>query len=159
MVGDAARVLVLGSMPGQASLAAREYYAYKQNAFWRIMGDLIGAGPALPYSRRLEKLKMAGIALWDVMAACERKGSLDADIVAGSIQPNDFAGFFAEYPSISRIFFNGAAAETSFRRLVLPALADRGLHLARLPSTSPAHAASSYADKLAAWSVVLVAPD
>lgn len=159
VVGDGARVLVLGSMPGQASLAAQEYYAYKQNAFWRIMGDLVGAKPELPYAQRLERLKSAGIALWDVMAACERQGSLDADIVASSIQANDFAGFFATYPGISRVFFNGASAETSFRRLVLPALADRGLHLTRLPSTSPAHAASSYADKLAAWSVVLVAPD
>lgn len=159
VVGDAARVLILGSMPGQASLDAQEYYAYKQNAFWRIMGDLIGAGPALPYGQRLARLKSAGIALWDVMAACERKGSLDADIVAGSIQPNDFAGFFAEHPAISHVFFNGAAAETSFRRLVLPGLADRGLHLLRLPSTSPAHAASAYADKLAAWSLVLIAPD
>jgi len=159
VVGDGARVLILGSMPGRASLDAQEYYAYKQNAFWRIMGDLIGAGPALPYAQRLERLKASGIALWDVMAACERQGSLDADIVAGSIQPNDFAGFFAEHPGISRVFFNGAAAETSFRRLVLPRLADRALHLTRLPSTSPAHAASSYADRLAAWSLVLVAPN
>lgn len=159
VVGTGARLLILGSMPGQASLAAQEYYAYRQNAFWRIMGDLIGAGLALPYAQRLARLKAAGIALWDVMAACERQGSLDADIVASSIRPNDFAGFFAEHPGISRVFFNGAATETSFRRLVLPGLANRGLHLLRLPSTSPAHAASSYADKLAAWSVVLVAPD
>lgn len=159
VVGEGARVLILGSMPGQASLNAQEYYAYKQNAFWRIMGDLIGAGPALPYDQRLVRLKASGIALWDVMAACERQGSLDADIVAASIMPNDFAGFFAEHPGISRVFFNGAAAEASFRRLVLPGLAERAPQLTRLPSTSPAHAASAYADKLAAWSVVLVAPD
>jgi len=154
-----ARLLILGSMPGKASLDAARYYAHPRNAFWRIMGDLLGAGPEVAYPQRLEKLTAAGIALWDVMAACERKGSLDADIVGATIRPNDFPAFFAEHPAIAKVFFNGAAAEASFRRLVLPALGNRRLQLLRLPSTSPAHAASSYADKLAAWSLVLGAPD
>lgn len=152
-----ARVLVLGSMPGKASLQAARYYAHERNAFWRIMGDLIGAGPEVPYPQRLEKLKAAGIALWDVMAACEREGSLDADIVSASIQPNDFSAFLAVQRSIRRIFFNGGAAESGFRRLVLPVLNHPDLELVRLPSTSPAHAACGYAEKLAAWSVI-VAP-
>ncbi|HXE38550.1 MAG TPA: DNA-deoxyinosine glycosylase, partial [Azonexus sp.] len=63
-------------MPGQASLDAGEYYAYQHNAFWRLMGDLLGAGPDMPYAQRLVKLQAAGVALWDVMAACERPGSL-----------------------------------------------------------------------------------
>lgn len=149
-----ARILILGSMPGQASLTAGRYYAHERNVFWRIMGDLFGAVPTLDYERRLQRLAAAGIALWDVIGSCERYGSLDADIVAGSVQANDFAGFFAAHPCIERIFFNGTAAETTFRRHVLPELGDRLPPQHRLPSTSPAHAARGYAEKLAAWSVI-----
>jgi len=155
VVAADARRLILGSMPGQASLAAQEYYAHRQNAFWRIMGDLFGAGPVLPYAQRLEKLQAAGIALWDVMAACERPGSLDADIVAESVRVNDFAAFFAVNRGIRQVFFNGAAAETAFRRRVLPALPGCDLVLQRLPSTSPAHAALSYDKKLAIWAQII----
>lgn len=159
-VADAAACrLILGSMPGRASLQADRYYAHPRNAFWRIMGDLLGAGPDLPYGERLEKLQAAGIALWDVIAACRRDGSLDADIVGGSVAVNDFAAFFAAHPAISRVYFNGAAAEAAFRRRVLPGLAGMPLQLFRLPSTSPAHAARSYAEKLAAWSTLLMPPD
>lgn len=150
-----ARVLVLGSMPGRASLAAGQYYAHRQNAFWRIMGDLLGAGPDLPYCERLDCLMRHGVALWDVMAACERPGSLDADIVPASVQANDFAAFFATHVAIDRVFFNGAAAETAFRRHVLPALPKADFLVQRLPSTSPAHAALAYADKRQAWSAIL----
>ncbi len=153
-----ARILILGSMPGRASLDAVRYYAHPRNVFWRIMGDLLGAGPALPYEQRLHKLTAAGIALWDVIAACERYGSLDADIVAGSVQANDFVAFFATHPGIERIYFNGTAAEAAFLRHVLPTLGECRPQRHRLPSTSPAHAARGYAEKLSAWSV-LVAPD
>jgi double-stranded uracil-DNA glycosylase len=149
-----ARVLILGSMPGRVSLDAVRYYAHPRNAFWRIMGDLFGAGPELPYEERLDKLMARGIALWDVIAACERYGSLDADIVAGSVQANDFTAFLAEYPSIEHIYFNGTAAEAAFQRHVLPGLGAPPPRLHRLPSTSPAHAARGYAEKLAAWSVI-----
>jgi hypoxanthine-DNA glycosylase len=155
VVAPGARCLILGSMPGQASLQADRYYAHPRNAFWPIMGELLGAGPALPYEIRLQKLTAAGIALWDVIAACERPGSLDADIVGPSVRPNDFAAFLAAYPAIESVYFNGGAAETAFRRHVLPRLADRPLRLHRLPSTSPAHAARNYAEKLAAWSVIV----
>jgi hypoxanthine-DNA glycosylase len=150
-----ARVLILGSMPGVASLLAGRYYANERNAFWPIMGDLLGAGPALPYEQRLEKLKAAGIALWDVISACERYGSLDSDIVNSSVTANDFSAFFAGHRSIAQVFFNGGAAETSFRRHVLPGLTGIDLQLRRLPSTSPAHAARGYAEKLAAWSAIV----
>lgn len=150
-----ARVLVLGSLPGKASLDAQEYYANQQNAFWRIMGELFDAGPAVPYAQRLERLRLAGIALWDVIAAGERAGSLDADIVKTSVRVNDFSAFFAEHRQIRHVYFNGAAAEAAFRRYVLPLLPDADRLLIRLPSTSPAHAASSYAEKLAAWSAIL----
>lgn len=150
-------MLILGSMPGQASLVAQQYYAYRQNCFWRIMGDLFGAGPQLPYELRLEKLRASGIALWDVIAACQREGSLDADIVGATVRANDFPGFLAGYPAIRRVYFNGAAAETAFRRSVLPGLNGPVLQLQRLPSTSPAHAALPYAEKLAAWSAISTA--
>lgn len=152
-----ARLLILGSLPGKASLVAQEYYANRQNAFWRIMGDLIGAGPALPYAQRLERLRAAGVALWDVIAAGERPGSLDADIVKNSVCVNDFSAFFAVHRGIRRVFFNGGAAEAAFCRHVLPGLPEAELRLIRLPSTSPAHAARCYADKLSAWSAI-VAP-
>jgi len=156
VAGPSARLLVLGSLPGKASLDAQQYYAHRHNAFWRIMGDLIDAGPAVPYAQRLERLGGAGIALWDVIAAGERAGSLDADIVKASVCVNDFSAFFAAHRNIDRIFFNGGVAEAAFRRHVLPELAGMNLQLIRLPSTSPAHAAMSYAAKLAAWSAIVV---
>nr|HRM71210.1 DNA-deoxyinosine glycosylase [Thauera phenylacetica] len=113
-----ARVLVLGSMPGTASLAAAQYYAHPRNAFWPIMGALFGAGPELPYAQRLERLASAGVALWDVIGRCERAGSLDSAIAPASIEANDFAGLFAACPGIDHVFFNGAAAEAAFRRHV-----------------------------------------
>jgi hypoxanthine-DNA glycosylase len=149
-------VLVLGSLPGKASLDAQEYYANPQNAFWRIIGDLLGGGPDLPYAQRLARLRAAGVALWDVIAAGERPGSLDADIVKSSVRVNDFSAFFAIHRQIDRVFFNGGAAEAVFRRHVLPGLQGVAVQLIRLPSTSPAHAARSYAEKLAAWSAIVL---
>lgn len=155
MASADASVLILGSMPGEASLRAGQYYAHGRNAFWRIMGDLLGAGPSLPYRERLARISAARIALWDVIADCERDGSLDAAIVGATVRVNDFAGFFAAHPAIRRVYFNGAAAEANFRRHALSQLPGWSLQLIRLPSTSPAHAAQSYADKLAAWSAIV----
>ena len=149
-----ARILILGSMPGQASLNAGQYYAHPRNAFWPIMGELLGFSPGLSYPQRLQVLQAAGIALWDVIAACERPGSLDAAIVPDSIRANDFAVFFAVHREIRDVFFNGAAAEQAFRRHVAPRPPLAGLRFRRLPSTSPAHAVQGFAQKLAAWSVI-----
>lgn len=155
-VADAtAHVLVLGSMPGVESLRLRQYYAHPRNAFWRIMGDLVGASPELPYATRTRQLKSAGIALWDVLAACMREGSLDADIDADSIIANDLVSFLTRHPRITHVFFNGATAERCFRIHVQPALEPGALHLQRLPSTSPAHATLDYRRKLRAWRVIL----
>ncbi len=151
-VADAdARILILGSMPGKASLRADQYYAHPQNHFWRIIGELTGAGRELPYDDRLRQLKAAGIALWDVLASCERDSSLDADIRTGSMQVNDFGEFFCRHSRLRRVLFNGATAATTFHRLVLPGLSAAHLQLLRLPSTSPANAAMSYERKLQAW--------
>ena len=150
----AARVLILGSMPGTASLNAGQYYAYRHNAFWSIMGALFGAGPEIHYNKRLVILRRAGLALWDVLASCAREGSLDADIDEGTIVPNDFHTFFDAHPRIRHVFFNGSKAQTSFNRYVRPDLRERGLHFTRLPSTSPAHASLPFPRKLQAWRAV-----
>ena len=152
-----ARVLILGSMPGKASLAAGQYYAHPQNLFWRILGEVTGAGPALPYAARARALKSRGIALWDVLESCAREGSLDSAIDDASISANDFASFYRAHPRIAHVFFNGAKAEACYRKHVLPALGDApappGYH--RLPSTSPANASMSRAHKQRVWQQAL----
>ena len=154
-----ANVLILGSMPGKESLRARQYYAHPRNAFWPIMGELVGAAPALPYAERIQKLKSAGIALWDVLASCTRHSSMDADIEADSICPNDFAAFFSKHRHITHVFFNGTMAEQCFHKhvqhLLDPLLKHCPLHYQRLPSTSPANASMRYEQKLKAWKAIL----
>jgi len=142
-------------MPGRDSLAARQYYAHPHNAFWKIMAAMLGFDPRMPYRSRLKALRDARIALWDVMRSCKRAGSLDARIEAATIQPNDFRSFFAVHKRIERVFFNGSTAEATYLRHVLPSVISLDLHYTRLPSTSPAHAALSYAKKLAAWRAAL----
>lgn len=156
VAGAQARVLVLGSMPGLASLRAQQYYAHPRNAFWRILGVLLGLAPDEAYARRVQALQRHRIALWDVLAACERPGSLDAAIVPGTEVPNDIPGLLQRHPGIDRIAFNGAAAQRLFQRHVQHHLpSGRPLTLLRLPSTSPAHAAMGWEAKLSAWRAVL----
>lgn len=147
-------MLILGSMPGVASLEADAYYAHPRNVFWPIMGELFGAGPELPYAERCERLQAAGVAVWDVLRECRREGSLDASIEPDTEQANDLAGLFARWPRIDRVVFNGQKAEAAFRRHVAATLSgevvDR-LTLVRAPSTSPAYASLSFEEKLAAW--------
>jgi TDG/mug DNA glycosylase family protein len=155
IAGRDARVLILGSMPGKKSLEARQYYAHRQNAFWRIVGDLFGVDPHAPYRKRMRALKSARIAVWDVLHSCTRTGSMDADIDGASEIANDFRAFFRQHRKISRVFFNGAKAEASFRRHVAKKLGGVPVRSARLPSTSPAHASVSYPRKLRAWRAIL----
>jgi hypoxanthine-DNA glycosylase len=153
-IADAhARVLILGSLPGQVSLQRQQYYAQPQNAFWKIMGRLFGAGPELPYDERVQRLVGNGIALWDVCAAAQRPGSLDASIVHSSVVPNDFAAFIESHPGIGLVCFNGGKAADLYRRLVLHGLPARmqSIRYQTLPSTSPAHAAVPFEEKLARW--------
>jgi hypoxanthine-DNA glycosylase len=138
-------------MPGKASLAAGEYYAHPRNAFWAIMGELIGAHPGLPYQDRLNILRSSGIALWDVLGSCVRKSSLDSHIEADSAVPNDFKSFFSQHPDITHVFFNGAKAEQCFLKYALPTLESTQMQYERLPSTSPANAGIPYEQKLLAW--------
>jgi TDG/mug DNA glycosylase family protein len=157
-VADArARVLVLGSLPGRKSLELREYYAQPYNAFWRIMGELFGAGPQLAYEARLATLRAQGVAVWDVLAAGEREGSLDSAIVPSTIVVNDFNQLFARHPRIHAICFNGNTAAGLYRRKVLPRLEPAWATLAThvLPSTSPAYATLRFEQKLERWSAAL----
>jgi len=150
--GDA-RLLILGSMPGVASLAAAQYYAFPRNAFWKIMGDLFAAGPELDYQSRLQKLNENHIALWDVIEACHRPGSLDSAISEDGLATNDFNSFFVQHPQITRVYFNGQKAAGLFKKKVAPGLKGHYEYLT-LPSTSPAYAAKNYKAKLEAWSVL-----
>jgi double-stranded uracil-DNA glycosylase len=157
-IGDArARVLVLGSLPGRKSLEMHEYYAQPYNAFWRIMGELCGAEPKLPYAKRLAKLRAVGLAVWDVLAAGERAGSLDSAIVPSTIVVNDFGEFFARHRAIRAVCFNGNTAAGLYRRKVLPKLepAWAALETRILPSTSPAYASLRFEQKLERWSKAL----
>lgn len=143
------RLLILGSLPGDASLRAGQYYGHPQNAFWRLIGGVIGRNlAALPYEDRLVALREARVGLWDVIASAERPGSLDAAIR----QPEaaDLRGLVQGLPTLRAVAFNGGTAA----RLGRAVLADPpGLTLIDLPSSSPAHA-RPFADKAAAWAAL-----
>lgn len=157
MAGPGARALILGSMPGRASLAAGEYYAHPRNLFWTLLPAILGASAGLAYGARLRLLKKNRIALWDVLGSCVRPGSADSAIKRASIRPNDLAGFFRRHPKVRLVLFNGAKAEECYRRYVLPRLpaACAGIRYLRLPSTSPAHAALPCRAKLKLWKAAL----
>jgi hypoxanthine-DNA glycosylase len=151
-----ARTLILGTMPGAASLAAREYYAHPRNLFWTICAELLRFARDEPYADRVAHLRAAGVAVWDVLHSCDRRGSLDSDIARTSIVANDFERFFTIHRHIERVFFNGTAAATLFRRHVQAVgAAPLAINYTRLPSTSPANAGISPAAKRRAWRVVV----
>ncbi len=153
------RVLVLGSMPGIASLQAAQYYAHPRNRFWPLMGELTGLDPALPYLQRIQSLQAHRVGLWDVIGACERRGSLDAHIVRGSEVVNPLPTLIQQLPALVGVACNGAAAHAAWVRHVQPRLDDRAAALPvwSLPSTSPANASWSLARLTAAWQPVAAA--
>lgn len=144
-----ARLLILGSLPGEASLAAQRYYAHPTNQFWRLLGAAIGEDLAgLDYPARLERLAARDIALWDVVAQARRAGSLDGAIRAAA--PNQLADHVASHPRLAAVAFNGRTAAAIGRK----ALGDRpGLALIDLPSSSAA-LTWPLARKAAAWAVL-----
>ena len=150
------RVLILGTMSGKVSLRERQYYAHPQNVFWRILAEILGFDPASPYATRVATVQSADIAVWDVLQSCVRASSLDSAIDASSVIPNDFEAFLAEHPQIRRICFNGAKAEALYLKHVRPFVAANShVHYLRLPSTSPANASLSLAQKLQAWRAIV----
>jgi hypoxanthine-DNA glycosylase len=143
-----ARLLVLGSLPGEASLAAASYYAHPRNQFWRLMGAVTGEPlERLSYDQRLERLMARGVALWDVIHAARRSGSLDGDM--REIEARDLEGFVADLPALRAVAFNGGVAA----RLGRKALAGSDLVLLDLPSSSPAYTLP-FADKARQWSAL-----
>ena len=143
------RLLILGSLPGEASLAVGEYYGNPRNAFWRMMETVLDeALVPLPYDQRLSTLLRHGVGLWDVVAQAERRGSLDAAILNPAA--NDLQTLVETLPALRAVAFTGGTAAKLGKRLLAP-VADR-LTLIALPSSSPAHAAQSLADKALAWS-------
>ena len=154
IVGNNPQLLILGSMPGGESLRKGQYYAHPRNLFWRVMGVLCGAGPELPYPARIEKVKAAGVALWDVLKHCEREGSLDSSIRPETEIPNELAVFLRTHSSIHLTAFNGQKAASTFERRVAPTLVDEvrdRVRFVTLPSTSPANAYRTWEQKLAVW--------
>ena len=156
IVSSDASVLILGTMPSEASLRRQQYYGHPRNAFWPIMSALFDSDPALCYERRKEILMENGIAVWDVLKSCNRLGSLDSKIKLATIRTNDLACFFAEYKDIKRVYFNGRMAEKLYQRRILPTLNHRFSYLDYqcLPSTSPAYASLNLEQKIEAWKVI-----
>ena len=152
-----AKILILGSLPGVQSLQQQQYYAHPRNAFWPIMAALFNDGQVpTEYLSRLNMLLQRQIALWDVIAEGRRLGSLDSSIESASVRQNDFNGFFRRHQALRYVFFNGGKAEQQFKVNVIkrqcPDLS--ALKLQRLPSTSPALASMTLADKLQQWQIV-----
>jgi len=156
IAAPSARVLILGSLPGQVSLQRQQYYAQPQNVFWRIMGALFDAGPDVRYEERVQRLIAQRVAVWDVCQAAVRPGSLDTSIDLATVVPNDFGAFFAAHVDIRCIFLNGATAARLYEKLVAPQLPApvRSLPMERLPSTSPAHASLRFEQKLERWQLI-----
>jgi double-stranded uracil-DNA glycosylase len=153
IAAPSARILILGSLPGRESLLRREYYASGFNAFWRVMDELLGTAPHLPYELQCRRLADANIALWDVCHSAKRPGSLDASIDNRSVVPNDFAAFFTAHPHIEAIGFNGKKAADLYRNRVLSGLphAFALLQSVTLPSTSSANALMRFEEKVSRW--------
>lgn len=144
-------LVLLGSFPGVASLAAGQYYAHPRNQFWALLSALLGEDlVALPYAQRLGRLRAHGVGLWDVIAACRREGSLDSRI--RDAQYNDLAGLRRRAPGLVAVAHNGGESARA-----MPMTGRLGLQVYRLPSSSPANATWSFERKLAAWREVFAA--
>jgi double-stranded uracil-DNA glycosylase len=143
-----ARLLILGSFPGQASLAAGQYYAHPRNLFWPIVGELVGKSLVdAPYRQRLKIVRDARIAIWDVVESCMRPGSLDSAI--RDADANRFARLLARAPALGAVAFNGKTASQH-----APWFEAKGFRVYRLPSTSPAYASMNSQAKHRSWSVL-----
>ena len=151
-----ATVLILGSMPGEASLNENQYYAHPRNKFWYIMGEMLRMDSNIAYEGKQEMVTKAGIAVWDVLKSCQREGSLDSSIRGSSVITNNFESFYSKYANIKHVFFNGVKAEKEYNKHVIPKISLKSSHIKyyRLPSTSPAMAMLSKEQKLAEWMII-----
>lgn len=153
VVGPGARILILGTLPGAASLKQQQYYAHPQNAFWKILERLFPIPAKAPYIERCESVKKAKLAIWDVCHSACRPGSLDSAIHADSVIANNIPGLLASYPEIELIAFNGNTAATLFKKHIKTSLLTDTV---TLPSTSPAHASLRFEEKLERWRLLQV---
>ena len=152
IVGKRPRILILGSMPGIASLEAVQYYAHPRNAFWPIMAELFGIDAGADYAERIEQISQAPVILWDTLKHCYRPGSLDSAIKRDTAEANDIPELLTEYPRVRVVVCNGATSANYFRKLVLPEVPSTdAIELLQMPSTSPANAGMTFAQKLDAW--------
>ena len=153
LINTRTRVLIIGSMPGVASLNAQQYYAHPQNQFWKIIFSIFEQG-RLPknYIDKQKTLLKHHLGLWDSLASCHRQGSLDSAIKAPV--PNDFTALFKKYPRVHTLVFNGQIAARYFKQFC--AHTCTGKTTVILPSTSPAHAALSYKQKQTRWQQALL---
>ena len=150
-VDEATRLLILGSLPGDASIRQGEYYAHRGNAFWALMGDVLGEDlRATPYALRLKRLRARGVGLWDVIESANRQGSLDSAIRAAELR--DLGAFVARLPRLEAVAFNGKTAALHGRRQIG---VRAGLTLIDLPSSSGAYAMLSREKKAEAWRALL----
>ena len=144
-----AKVLILGTMPGVKSQAMNQYYGHPQNYFWKLLAAVFEEPLPTDYHLKKEMLLRNNIAVWDVLQACERQGSLDSAIIKEV--PNDFTSFLDEHPNIELIAFNGQKAAAFFKKYVH---LNKGYNFVTLPSTSPANAGKSFEQKLKEWSII-----
>ncbi len=138
-------------MPSVQSITHQQYYAHPQNAFWPVVSQLFNFELSDEYALNTAALLARQVAVWDVLAACERKGSLDSAIIAGSEVLNPINQLLAQHPSIKMIGLNGGAAFSLFNKYQVPLMNEHNYKLVKLPSTSPAHAAMSREQKTQAW--------
>lgn len=157
IIGTRPRLLLLGSMPGAASLLEQRYYAHPRNLFWPFMQQLFGIPVELGYQQRCQLLTEQGVAIWDVIAHCERAGSLDSAIKKSTVICNAIPHLLEAQPQILKICFNGAKAAEEFKRHLLPMVIHRtDIEYIQLPSSSPAHASQSKEQKLECWAKALL---
>ena len=156
VVGDDARVLILGSLPSVRSIELQQYYAFHTNAFWKIMGQLFGAKQDLPYETRVDQMRQQGIALWDTLASAVREGSLDARIDPSTAKANDIHAFLKAHSGIRLIAFNGQTSQKYFDRFVVrdSDVALPQLDYLLMPSTSAANRSMTDRQKLDRWSAI-----
>lgn len=140
------KILILGTMPGNDSLKMNQYYAHPRNVFWKIMFALFDQPFSTDYAIKKTLLRSNQIAVWDVLKVCERRGSLDVNIIEE--EANNFNDFFKKHPHIDHIFFNGQQSSNYFSKNQQSAIPST-----KLPSTSPAHS-MSFKEKLTAWTVI-----
>lgn len=152
LVNQNSKILILGTMPGEKSLELQEYYGNKGNSFWKLLFTLFDQPLPATYAEKKQLLEENDIALWDVLAYCERTGSLDSNIK--NEKANDFEAFYKKYPVIKHVFFSSKNASNFYDKYVGR---KKNIHYTILPSPSGANASKSFMQKLEEWEAIMEA--